>query len=95
MPLPASAGLGAFAQGFVGGAVTRQELELAQNRDARAAATHGVQLRSAQLDVARKEKEQPILDKELQLRGSRADYEQSEVDFKKGLQDFENETKRI
>jgi hypothetical protein len=83
--------LGAFAAGFGTGATTAASLV----KEKRAGEEHALKMKQLGINVDRLEKEQPVIDKELQVRGAQADYNITEQDFKNSLQTFEHETKRL
>lgn len=89
------AGLGAFAEGLASGLQTAQTLHLRDKRETRDQEQHGQLKRIREIGIGRLEKEQPVLDKELQVRGAKADFDLSEQTFNTEMQAFEQETRRL
>jgi hypothetical protein len=82
--MPNGLAISAFASGL--GTGMQQASTLEKNK---------VETDTARLKLKRMEDEQGVIDKELQVRGSRADFDLTENQFKKDMQDFENQTRRI
>lgn len=87
--------LGAFAAGLGTGAVTAQGIKLREDEATRKKEAHRVDMETKNIQLDRMRKEQPVLDKELQLRGAKADFDITEQSFKRELQDFEQGTRRL
>jgi hypothetical protein len=82
--MPSGIGMAAFASGLGTGALTASQLD--KNK---------VETDAAKLKLQRSRAEQPVIDKELEVRGAQADYNLTETEFKRSMQDFENETKKV
>jgi hypothetical protein len=80
--MPNGLAISAFASGL--GTGMQQASTLEKNK---------VETDTARLKLKRMEDEQGVIDKELQVRGARADFDLTENEFKKSMQDFENETR--
>lgn len=87
--------LGAFAGGLAGGYTLAQNLDLAQKKEQREQETHDLVTRIRKIGLGRLEKEEPLFDKELQLRGTKLDFDINEQGFKNQMQDFEQQTRRL
>lgn len=86
---------GAFAGGVANGVQAGTEMELARNRDKRAQEESELNKTIKKIGIGRMEKEEPILDKELQARGLKADYNMNEQNFASTMQDYEQNTRRL
>ena len=87
--------MGAFAAGLGTGALTAHKIDTGVKREKREAAMHGVQLESEQMKLERMKKEGPVLDKEIQVRGAKADFDLAEQNFSKEMQAFEQQTRKL
>jgi hypothetical protein len=82
--MPNGLAISAFASGL--GTGLQQASTLEKNK---------VETDTGRLKLKRMEDEQGVIDKELQVRGAKADYDLTENEFKKSMQAFENDTRRI
>lgn len=89
------AALGGLAEGLARGAMIGHKMDVETKRERRAEEEHGQVKRIRELGISRMEKEQPVLEKELQVRGAKADFDLTEQGFLTELQAFEQETRRI
>lgn len=87
--------IGGLVGGFASGYAQGQELEHKRKREEREAEEHKLNKKIKELGIGRMEKEQPILDKELQVRGATADYNLNEQKFRNTMQAFEQETRKL
>jgi len=69
--------------------------ERAKAKEGREAETHDIDMKTRKLGLARQEKEQDVLDKELAVRGAKADFNLNEQRFLGDMQQFEQETRRL
>jgi len=93
---------GGFMEGFAGGFGMGKKFqyldsaeERAKAKEGREAETHDIDMKTRKLGLARQEKEQDVLDKELAVRGAKADFNLNEQRFLGDMQQFEQETRRL
>lgn len=98
----ANAGFGAFLGGLAGGIVTGQGLALREKAEARAEAaekraeeTHKLSKRIKEIGLGRMEREEPLHEKEVQVKGLELDLKVGQLALDKELQPFMNDTRRI
>jgi len=61
----------------------------------RAQESHDLLMKVRQLGLSQAQREDPVLEKELQVRGLKADYDLTEQDFVKSMQGFEQGTRKL
>jgi hypothetical protein len=87
--------LGSFAAGLGTGALTAHKIDTGIKREKREETEFGLRKQILELGVDRAKKEQPVLDKELQVRGAKADFDLAEQKFTGEMQAFEQQTRRV
>lgn len=98
MPSPFGSFVSGFGTGF--GTVKKFQQDDArekreEGREKREQEAHEQTKTIRDLSIARAKKEEPILDKELQVRGAQADFNLTEQGFSREMQTFEQNTRRL
>lgn len=93
---------GGFMKGFASGYGTAKDWQLADKRESReeakevrAGEEHAQLKRIREFGIKKAELEMPVIEKELHVRGAKADFDLTEQGFQREMQTFEQNTRRL